>query len=64
MSVRRQITEKDGIFSSTLHSSAKYDAMGEQAMYEVTNYALIGVVDLTKGRDQTSAQSEARLCEE
>jgi hypothetical protein len=64
MSVRRQITEKDGLFSSPLHSAAKYYAMGEQGIYEVTNYALIGVVDLTKGRDQTSAESEARLCEE
>ena len=48
-----------------IHSSAKYNAMGEQRIYEVTNYALMAVVDvdLTKGRDRTSAESEARLCE-
>ena len=56
MSVRRQITEKDGIFSSTLHSSAKYYAMGEQGIYEVTNYACMADVDLTKARGQTSAE--------
>ena len=56
MSVRRQITEKDGLFSSPLHSAAKYYAMGEQAMYEVTNYACMADVDLTKARFQTSAE--------
>ncbi len=63
MGVRRLITDKDGIFSSPLHSSARYYAMGEQGIYEVTNYARMADVDLTKGRDQTSAESEARLCE-
>jgi len=48
MSVRRQITEKDGLFSSPLHSSAKYYAMGEQGFYEVTIYSLMADVDLTK----------------
>ena len=56
MSLRRQITEKDGIFSSPLHSAAKYYAMGEQGIYEVTNYACMADVDLTKARGQTSAE--------
>lgn len=31
-----------------LHSSAKYYVTGEQGVYEVTNYALLAEIDLTK----------------
>ncbi|MFM7859035.1 MAG: hypothetical protein ACKO96_45710, partial [Flammeovirgaceae bacterium] len=47
-----------------VHSSAKCYATNEQGIYEVTNYALIADVDLTKRQDYKSAESEARLCEE